>query len=205
MDFQYQPGSWDKGRCVIAKIEWHLGALFPKIGFIVTNRPMEPDRVVRFYNQRGIAEQHIKEGKYAFRWTSLSCRKFRDNEARLQLHTLAYNLATFIRVIMIQARTEQKRQDRSARCADKRRCWDRIRRFHRRIRPVTAVCATEDATQGEKGFSSGQVQELDGVKLLGECRIKCLISRGAGRSGQKRPFVTEPSPVLCDGNANVSG
>lgn len=41
----------------------------------------------------------IKEGKYAFRWTRLSCRKFRDNEVRLQLHALAYNLATFLRCI----------------------------------------------------------------------------------------------------------
>jgi hypothetical protein len=82
-----------------AKIEWHPGELFPRVGFIVTNLPMEPDWVVRFYNQRGTAEQHIKEGKYAFRWTRLSCRKFRDNEVRLQLHALAYNLATFLRCI----------------------------------------------------------------------------------------------------------
>jgi hypothetical protein len=33
------------------------------VGFIVTNLPMDPDWVVRFYNQRGITEQHIKEGK----------------------------------------------------------------------------------------------------------------------------------------------
>ena len=98
-DFQYQAASWDKPRRVIAKIEWHPGELFPKIGFIVTNLTMEPDRVVRFYNQRGTAEQHIKEGKYAFHWTRLSCRRFRDNEVRLQLHALAYNLATFLRCI----------------------------------------------------------------------------------------------------------
>ena len=67
--------------------------------FIVTNLPMEPDWVVRFYNQRGTAEQHIKEGKYAFRWTRLSCKRFRDNEVRLQLHALAYNMATFLRCI----------------------------------------------------------------------------------------------------------
>ena len=48
---------------------------------------------------RGTAEQHIKEGKYAFRWTRLSCKRFRDNEVRLQLHALAYNLATFLRSI----------------------------------------------------------------------------------------------------------
>jgi len=98
-DFSYQAQSWDKERRVIAKIEWHPGELFPKIGFIVTNMPMDPDWVVRFYNRRGTAEQHIKEGKYAFRWTRLSCKRFRDNEVRLQLHALAYNLATFLRCI----------------------------------------------------------------------------------------------------------
>jgi hypothetical protein len=98
-DFEYQAASWDKERRVIAKIEWHPGELFPRVGFIVTNLPMEPDWVVRFYNQRGTAEQHIKEGKYAFHWTRLSCRRFRDNEVRLQLHALAYNLATFLRCI----------------------------------------------------------------------------------------------------------
>ena len=45
------------------------------------------------------ARQRIKEGKYAFRWTRLSCKRFRDNEVRLQLHALAYNLATFLRCI----------------------------------------------------------------------------------------------------------
>ena len=96
-EFEYQAASWDRPRRVIAKIEWHPGELFPKVGFIVTNLPMEPDEVTRFYNRRGTAEQHIKEGKYAFRWTRLSCKRFSDNEVRLQLHALAYNLATFLR------------------------------------------------------------------------------------------------------------
>jgi hypothetical protein len=94
-----QAASWDKERRVIAKIEWHPGELFPRIGFVVTNLPMEPDWVMRFYNQRGTAEQHIKEGKYVFRWTRLSCKRFRDNEVRLQLLALAYNLATLLRCI----------------------------------------------------------------------------------------------------------
>ena len=55
-DFQYQAASWNKERRVTAKIEWHPGELFPRVGFIVTNLPMEPDWVVRFYNQRGTAE-----------------------------------------------------------------------------------------------------------------------------------------------------
>ena len=98
-DFEYQAASWDKPRRAVAKVEWHPGELFPRVGFIVTNLPMAPDWIVRFYNQRGTAEQHIKEGKYAFRWTRLSCKRLRDNEVRLQLHALAYNMATFLRCI----------------------------------------------------------------------------------------------------------
>ena len=59
----------------------------------------EPESVTKFYNQRGKAEQYIKEGKYALRWTRLSCKRFCDNEARLQLHALAYNMMTFLRAI----------------------------------------------------------------------------------------------------------
>jgi len=49
-DFEYQAASWDRQRRVIAKIEWHPGELFPRVGFIVTNLPMEPDWVMGFYN-----------------------------------------------------------------------------------------------------------------------------------------------------------
>ena len=95
--FEYQAGSWDRSRRVVAKVEWHAGELFPRVGFIVTNLSWRVDRVVRFYNKRGTAEQWIKEGKYAVKWTRLSCHDFRDNEIRLQLFALAYNLANFMR------------------------------------------------------------------------------------------------------------
>ena len=52
-----------------------------------------------FYNQHGNAEQHIKEGKYTFRWTGLSCRRFRGDQVRLRQHALAYNRATSLRCI----------------------------------------------------------------------------------------------------------
>jgi hypothetical protein len=35
------------------------------------------------------------------RWTRLSCRTFRDNAVRLQLFTLAYNLANFLRSLAL--------------------------------------------------------------------------------------------------------
>jgi hypothetical protein len=98
-DFQYQAASWQKARRVIAKVEWHPGELFPRVGFVVTNMAIEADWVVRFYNRRGMAEQAIKEGKHAINWTRLSCKRFIDNEVWLQLHALAYNLATILRNI----------------------------------------------------------------------------------------------------------
>ena len=41
--FEYQAASWSKPRWVVAKIEWHPGDLFPRVGFVVTNLPMEPE------------------------------------------------------------------------------------------------------------------------------------------------------------------
>ena len=35
--FSYQAGSWSKPRRVVAKVEWHPGELYPRVGFIVTN------------------------------------------------------------------------------------------------------------------------------------------------------------------------
>ena len=52
---------------------------------------------MRFYNQRGLCEQYIKEGKYALSWTRLSCCRFISNQVRLSLFILAYNLGNFLR------------------------------------------------------------------------------------------------------------
>lgn len=99
--FSYQAGSWNKKRRVVAKVEWHPGELYPRVGFIVTNLTRPVDRVVSFYNQRGTAEQWIKEGKNAVKWTRLSCRTMKANAVRLQLHALAYNLANFLRTLAL--------------------------------------------------------------------------------------------------------
>jgi hypothetical protein len=96
-DFRYQAGSWDCPRRVVAKVEWHRGELFPRVGFIVTNLSAKPEGVTHFYNGRGTAEQWIKEGKYALNWTRLSCHRFVANQVRLQLFLLAYNLGNFLR------------------------------------------------------------------------------------------------------------
>src|SRR5262252_1217289 len=99
--FQYQAASWDRPRRVIAKIEHHLGELFPRVGFIVTTLTGTNRAVVRFYNQRGTAEQWIKEGKTATHWARLSCHRFRANEVRLLLGVIAYNLGNLLRRLVL--------------------------------------------------------------------------------------------------------
>ena len=71
--------------------------MFPRVGFIVTNTQLKNRKVVRIYNQRGSAEQWIKEGKQAVKMTRLSCHRFRGNEVRLWLSILAYNLGNLWR------------------------------------------------------------------------------------------------------------
>jgi hypothetical protein len=72
----------------------------------VTNLARPAERVVAFYNQRGTAEQYIKEGKNAIKWTRLSCRTFAANAVRLQLHVLAYNLGNFMRTLAMPKTAE---------------------------------------------------------------------------------------------------
>ena len=100
-DFVYQAQSWNVSRRVVAKVEWHQGELFPRVGFIVTNLTYPTIGIVRFYNGRGTAEQWIKEGKYALNWTRLSCHKFVANQVRLGLFVMAYNLGNFLRRLAV--------------------------------------------------------------------------------------------------------
>ncbi len=90
----------------MAKVEWHPGELYPRVGYIVTNLARPAERVVAFYNQRGTAEQWIKEGKGAIKWTRLSCRTFAANAVRLQLHALAYNLGNLMRTLAMPKAAE---------------------------------------------------------------------------------------------------
>jgi len=100
-NFTYQAGSWTKPRRVIAKVEWHPGELYPRVGFIVTNLSRPAERVVAFYNKRGTSEQWIKEGKGAIKWTRAVVPDIRRQRraapascARLQLGNFLRTLAT---------------------------------------------------------------------------------------------------------------
>ncbi len=110
--FSYQAGSWDRKRRVVAKVEWHPGELVPRVGLdplrgsSVTNLSRPAERVTRFYDGRGTTEQYINEGKNTINWTRLSCHGFRNNEVRLQLHALAYNLGNFLRTLALPDEVE---------------------------------------------------------------------------------------------------
>ena len=102
--FLYQAAGWKTARRVVAKVEHHLGELYPRVGFIVTNLTLPSRAVVRFYNKRGTAEQWIKEGKQAVKMTRLSCHRFRSNEVRLWLSIIAYNLGNLWRRLVLPQR-----------------------------------------------------------------------------------------------------
>jgi len=110
--FSYQTGSWDKKRRVVAKVEWHPDDPYARVGLdrfhrsSVTNLSRSAEWVTWFYDQRGKAEQYVNEGKNAIKWTRLSCRKFRGNAVRLQLHALANHLATFMRTLALPKEVE---------------------------------------------------------------------------------------------------
>jgi hypothetical protein len=105
--FRYQAQSWNKSRHVVAKVEWHPGELYPRVGFIITNLARSSEGIIAFYNRRSTCEQFIKEGKNAIKWTRLSCRTFAANAVRLQLHALAYNLGNFMRTLAMPKTVER--------------------------------------------------------------------------------------------------
>jgi hypothetical protein len=82
--------------CTQLKIIDKISCVTPAI---VTNLTRPAVRAIAFYNQRGTAEQWIKEGKNAVKWTRRSCRTMNANAVWLQLHALAYNLSNFLRTL----------------------------------------------------------------------------------------------------------
>jgi Transposase DDE domain group 1 len=66
--FCYQAQTWSRSRRVVAKVEWHPGELYPRVGFV--DEPVPPARAGGGLLQW--AEQWIREGKNAVRWSA--CR-----------------------------------------------------------------------------------------------------------------------------------
>ena len=101
-----------------------------------------------------------------------------------------------MRMTAIHAQTEQKRQDRSVRCAEKHRPRANTQRLPGLICSVPADCATEDAGWGKKSLSGGQNQAIftSASMPLRECRVMPGLKLGRGSKCQKCLVMTFP---LC--------
>jgi hypothetical protein len=101
-----------------------------------------------------------------------------------------------MRVNRIRIQTERKPQDRSVRCAEKRRHQARRRRVRGPIRRAPGVCATTDTVQSEKRLFNSQNQTIltsDG-RPLGVCRVMTTCARGRSR----RQDDATPGPLGKD-------
>jgi DDE family transposase len=97
--FIYKAHSWSQPRKVVAKVERTAAGLNPR--FVVTNRRGKAQAIFDFYEQRGQAENFIKELKNDLCADRLSCSSYRANAVRLQLHGLAYNLLVLLRRVVL--------------------------------------------------------------------------------------------------------
>lgn len=99
----YQTRSWSRARRIIAKVEYT--ALGKNLRFVVTNRAGREKAIFDWYEQRGQAENYIKDLKNEVAADRLSCSAYRANAFRLQLHALAYNLLVLFRRLALRGTT----------------------------------------------------------------------------------------------------
>lgn len=93
--FWHRARSWSHRRRILVKID--VTAMGLNIRFMITNRKGSAKDLVSWYDQRGEAENLIKELKLGMYADRLSCHRFRANAVRLQLHTIATLLMTYFR------------------------------------------------------------------------------------------------------------
>ena len=98
--FSYQTRSWSRARRIIAKVEYT--AIGKNLRFVVTNRAGRAETIFDWYEQRGQAENYIKDLKNEVAADRLSCSSYRANAFRLQLHALAYNLLVLFRRLVLR-------------------------------------------------------------------------------------------------------
>lgn len=97
----YQAASWTKPRRVCVRSTREVGELLFRHAFIVTNfsKNISAKRVFETYNKRGTMENYIKEAKNSFFFDKTDSPEFLENEARMMISLLAYNIVNFLRTI----------------------------------------------------------------------------------------------------------
>jgi len=93
--FWHRARRWPRHRRILVKIEVNAQGL--NVRFMVTNRRGRAADLIAWYDDRGTAENWIKELKLDLHADRLSCHRFRANACRLQLHSLALLLLAYFR------------------------------------------------------------------------------------------------------------
>jgi hypothetical protein len=96
-EFKYKASSWKKERRVVVKIEKPEGQMCYNYTFVVTNMTLFPELVIKFYCNRGVMENFIKEGKLGLSFDKMSSTEFIANANKLQEMVLAYNFNNWFR------------------------------------------------------------------------------------------------------------
>jgi hypothetical protein len=90
--FPYQAGSWSNPQKMVVKVE--VSSMGTNVRYIVTNLVQfrAKDLYEKGYCARGAMELRIKEHKLYLRSDRSSCHRFKANQFRLFLHSMAYVL-----------------------------------------------------------------------------------------------------------------
>lgn len=104
----YQAASWTKSRRVCVRSTREVGELLFNHSFIVTNfsENISAKRVFETYNKRGTIENYIKEAKNSFFFDKTDSPEFLENEARMMISLLAYNVVNFLRTICFEPKSK---------------------------------------------------------------------------------------------------
>ncbi len=104
----YQAASWTKSRRVCIRSTREVGELLFKHSFNITNfsENILAKRVFKIYNKRGTMENYIKEAKNSFFFDKTDSPEFLENEARMMISLLAYNVVNFLRTVCFEPKSK---------------------------------------------------------------------------------------------------
>lgn len=94
-EFLYQCSDWESPRRFVIKrdltreAQQRIDGLLDTDVVVVTNRREAPKKIIRFYNERGTAEQFIAEGKQEFAFGKYPSRRYLVNQVDLTLKLMA--------------------------------------------------------------------------------------------------------------------
>lgn len=95
----YQAASWSKPRRVCIRSTREAGEILFSHAFIVTSfsESISAKRIFETYKKRGTIENYIKEAKNSFFFDKTDSPHFIENNARMMVSALAYNLFNFLK------------------------------------------------------------------------------------------------------------